>query len=171
MVPKPFRERASPAVPRRDWNPATPYVVLALLVGSQAIQILWLKQERALDTRRAESRIQELREVVQRVQRGECVDVESLLGVSEEALEKEWSGGELDDHCNDGREADIWIAIREMEQEELLFQTSEEKKRKKKKAEAAREQEEQPNDRSAEELHGQEEARAKVESLGGAKFY
>ena len=131
MVPRPLRERASSDVPRREWNPATPYIVLALLVGSQAIQILWLKQERALETRRAEGRIQELREVVQRVQRGECVDVESLLGVSQETMEEEWSGGEcLDDCGDDGEEANAWAVIREMEHEELLFQTSEEKKKK-----------------------------------------
>ena len=98
MIPKPFRERPSTDAPRRGWNPATPYIVLALLVGSQAIQILWLKQERALERRRAEARIGLLREVVERVQRGEEVDVEGLLGVGREGEEGEWAGCECTFH-------------------------------------------------------------------------
>jgi hypothetical protein len=96
MIPRPLRSSetlsSTPDVPRRQWNPATPYIVLALLVGSQAIQILWVKQERALATRRAEARIGLLKEVVDSVQRGEDVDVEGVLGTGVEAREKEWAG-------------------------------------------------------------------------------
>ena len=98
MIPRPLRPGetlpSTPDVPRREWNPATPYIVLALLVGSQAIQILWLKQERALATRRAEAKIALLREVVERVQRGEDVDIEGILGTGVEGWEKEWTGCE-----------------------------------------------------------------------------
>lgn len=94
MVPKPFRERVPSSAPKREWNPAVPYIVLALLVGSQAIQILWLKQERAVETRRAEARVGVLREVVRKVQSGEDVDVEGLLGAGREETEKEWGGCE-----------------------------------------------------------------------------
>ncbi|KAF1975480.1 hypothetical protein BU23DRAFT_458552 [Bimuria novae-zelandiae CBS 107.79] len=159
MIPRPFRERASqPGAPRKEWNPATPYIVLALLVGSQAIQILWLKQERDVERRRAEARIGALREVVERVKSGEKVDVEGLLGVGKEGVEGEWAG-----------------LIKEIEEEELLFQSSEEKK----KLKAAREEEavriEGPNE-AVEEKKGdaqrtQEESRVKVEELSGAKFY
>ena len=95
MVPKPFRERASSDAPKQVGNPAIPYMVLALLVGSQAIQMMWLKQERAVETRRAEARIGVLREVVRRVQSGEDVDVEGLLGAGREETEREWAGCEL----------------------------------------------------------------------------
>ncbi|KAF1958676.1 hypothetical protein CC80DRAFT_408208 [Byssothecium circinans] len=90
MIPRPFRDpRSSPL--QRGWNPATPYIVLGLLVGSQAIQILWLKQERGHEMRRAEAKIGILREVIERVQRGEDVDVEAALGTGKEGGEKEWS--------------------------------------------------------------------------------
>src|SRR5690242_3060845 len=89
MIPKPLKERTS-TPPSRGWNPATPYIILALLVGSQAIQVLWLKQERAHALRKAEAKIGLLREVIERVQNGEDVDVEKVLGTGDEASEREW---------------------------------------------------------------------------------
>lgn len=94
LIPKPLRER-SRSDRRREWNPATPYIILSLLVGSQAIQLLWLKQERARSLRRAEAKIGILREVIERVQAGEEVDVEKVLGAGDEAQEAEWMDGEL----------------------------------------------------------------------------
>ena len=92
MIPKPFKSLPD-NVARKEWNPATPYIVLGLLVGSQAIQILWLKQERAHNLRRAEAKIGVLREVIERVQRGEDVEVEKVLGVGEGGSEREWAEG------------------------------------------------------------------------------
>lgn len=94
MVPKPFRGRSEHSGPR-EWNPATPYIVLGLLVGSQAIQILWLKQENAHSVRKAEAKIGLLREVIGRIQNGEDVPVESLLGTGNAESEKEWAEGEF----------------------------------------------------------------------------
>lgn len=95
MIPKPFKRStgAPDAVPRaaREWNPATPYIVLGLLVGSQAIQVLWLKQDQAHAKRRAEARIGLLREVIERVQRGEEVDVGKALGSGDKGREEEWA--------------------------------------------------------------------------------
>src|SRR5690242_17672414 len=89
MIPKPLKDR--PSAPRsREWNPATPFIILSLLVGSQAIQILWLKQERAHALRKADAKIGLLREVIERVQNGEDVDVEKVLGTGDEASEREW---------------------------------------------------------------------------------
>lgn len=94
MIPKPLKDRT--ATPKsREWNPATPYIVLSLLVGSQAIQILWLKQERAHSLRKAEAKIGLLKEVIERVQNGEDVDVEKVLGTGGAESEKEWAEGEL----------------------------------------------------------------------------
>jgi hypothetical protein len=94
MVPKPFKTR-SDAPKSKEWNPATPYIVLGLLVGSQAIQSLWLKQERAHSLRRAEAKIGVLREVIERVQNGEDVNVEKVLGTGEQESEREWAEGEF----------------------------------------------------------------------------
>jgi len=44
--------------------------------------------------RRAEAKMGILREVIERVQNGEDVDVEKVLGTGVEAEEKEWAGGE-----------------------------------------------------------------------------
>lgn len=92
MVPKPLRSR--PDYPgSREWNPATPYIILGLLVGSQAIQILWLKQEKAHSLRKAEAKLSQLKEVIERVQRGENVPVESILGTGNAETEREWADG------------------------------------------------------------------------------
>lgn len=94
MIPKPLKERAS-GPKSREWNPATPYIILSLLVGSQAIQILWLKQERAHSLRKAEAKLGLLKEVIERVQNGEDVDVEKVLGTGDAESERQWAEGEL----------------------------------------------------------------------------
>lgn len=90
MIPKPFKSRTSTTT--SEWNPATPYIILGLLVGSQAIQILWLKQDRGHALRKAEAKIGLLKEVIERVQSGEKVDVEGVLGTGREG-EGEWAEG------------------------------------------------------------------------------
>ncbi|KAJ4985258.1 hypothetical protein SVAN01_09203 [Stagonosporopsis vannaccii] len=144
MIPKPLKERAS-APSSREWNPATPYIILALLVGSQAIQILWLKQERAHALRKAEAKIGLLREVIERVQSGEDVDVEKVLGTGDEASEREWME-----------------VLQEVRDEEALFQS-------KKKRRALREKARESGEERVKEV--KEEGLAKVESIGGVKFY
>ncbi|KAF2440802.1 hypothetical protein P171DRAFT_109037 [Karstenula rhodostoma CBS 690.94] len=174
MIPRPLRPgetlSSTPNVPSRQWNPATPYIVLALLVGSQAIQILWLKQERALTTRRAEAKMGILREVVERVQRGEDVDVEGILGTGVEGREKEWAGCKYHGgHSLDSNgDADICAVLKELEDEELLFQSTLEKRKIK---EAAKAEEQEAAQNAGDAQDSSEEARVKVESLGGAKFY
>jgi hypothetical protein len=67
-----------------------------LLVGSQAIQVLWLKRDRMHEMRRAEAKLGILREVIERVKAGEDVDVEKMLGTGVESEEMEWAEGEFD---------------------------------------------------------------------------
>jgi len=104
LIPKPLRRNPEdPASQqtskkRKGWNPATPYIVLALLVGSQAIQTLWLKRDVAHFSSRADAHIGLLREVVERVQRGEDVDVERVLGTGDPGKEAEWEEGKLFSH-------------------------------------------------------------------------
>ncbi|KAI5856907.1 hypothetical protein BZA05DRAFT_386545 [Tricharina praecox] len=74
----------------KPWNPATFFIWIFLMIGSQAIQQLTLKQEHADFLRKADGRIAVLREVIERLGRGEEVDVERMLGTGEDAEEKAW---------------------------------------------------------------------------------
>jgi hypothetical protein len=98
MLPKFLRPSTAPTTPKapksKEWNPATPYIILGLLIGSQAIQTIALRNEVLNFSRRADAKIGLLREVIDRVRRGEEVDVERLLGTGDEAKEREWEEGE-----------------------------------------------------------------------------
>ncbi|GAM37928.1 hypothetical protein TCE0_033f08265 [Talaromyces pinophilus] len=74
----------------KEWNPATFYVVIWTLIGSQAIQMLVLRKDFENYTRKADAKIRLLREVIQKVNNGETVDVERLLGTGDEVKEREW---------------------------------------------------------------------------------
>lgn len=54
-----------------------------------------LKNNIASFSRRADAKIGLLREVIERVQRGEDVDVERVLGTGDKESEREWEDGEL----------------------------------------------------------------------------
>ncbi|KAI0542354.1 hypothetical protein GGR58DRAFT_497341 [Xylaria digitata] len=100
LIPKPFRPKPKPAVdwgvpekkkPKsKEWNPATFYIVIFLFIGSMSIQMIALKKDFATFMRRAEVRIGLLREVVEKLQRGEEVDVEKTLGTGDVEKEMEW---------------------------------------------------------------------------------
>jgi len=95
IVPKAFRRDArnasDPKQPKsKDWNPATIFIVLGILVGSNAINILALKREMLNFSRKTEAKLTVLRDVLKRVKNGEDVDVEKLLGTGDAEQEKEW---------------------------------------------------------------------------------
>ncbi|MCJ1382517.1 hypothetical protein MMC17_005630 [Xylographa soralifera] len=119
MVPRFLRER-KPAVNKtkvpksKEWNPATFYIVIFLLIGSNAIQMIALRNEFTKFSRNADAKIGLLKEVLERGQRGEDVDVEGLLGTGDEEKEREWEE-----------------VLREIEQDEQLWQTKAGKKAKK----------------------------------------
>lgn len=81
--------------PKKGWNPATYYIVLFLMIGSMSIQMITLKKDYATFTRRTDVRITLLRETVEKLQRGEEVDVERVLGTGDPEQEKQWEDGEL----------------------------------------------------------------------------
>jgi hypothetical protein len=56
--------------------------------------MLTLKNDYTAYRRSTDARIELLKEVIERVKRGEKVDVEKLLGTGDEAQEKEWEDGE-----------------------------------------------------------------------------
>jgi len=95
LVPK-FMRRSSvktPTKPRKDWNPATYFIVMFLMVGSMSIQMISLKKDFATFTRRTDVRITLLRETVEKLQRGEKVDVERVLGTGDAEHEQQWEDG------------------------------------------------------------------------------
>lgn len=81
--------RVAPKPPRFR-NPAIPFIVLGLLVGSFAINIIGLRREMLNFSRKTESKLALLREVIQRVKNGEDVDVKGLLGTGDGQQESEW---------------------------------------------------------------------------------
>ncbi|KAJ5722055.1 hypothetical protein N7488_000090 [Penicillium malachiteum] len=106
MIPRFIRERKSrPSKKSKEWNPATFYIVMFTLIGSQAIRMLSLKNGYATYTRSVDAKIELLRGVIERIQSGEKVDVEKLLGTGDEAKEREWEE-----------------VLREIEQEDSLWQ-------------------------------------------------
>ncbi|TID20856.1 hypothetical protein E2P81_ATG05487 [Venturia nashicola] len=98
MIPKAFRRHPNaPTEPVRTskwkWftsHPATPVLALSLLVGSQAINTLALKNETLAYTRVTEGKLALLKGVIERVQRGEEFDVDEVLGTGKVIEEGEW---------------------------------------------------------------------------------
>lgn len=98
LIPKPLRRGSGKAVkkPRsKEWNPATFFIVSLLLIGSMSIQMIALRHDFSTFSRRADVRIELLKEIIERVQRGEEVDVEALLGTGDPQKELEWEEGRL----------------------------------------------------------------------------
>ncbi|KAL4787854.1 hypothetical protein BJX76DRAFT_268269 [Aspergillus varians] len=110
VVPKFLRTRSPPSEPSssksqsQEWNPASFYIIIFILIGSQAIRMIILKNEYTGYLRSTDAKIRLLKEVIGKVKRGEEVDVRKLLGTGEEGVEREW-----DD------------VLREIEQEDSLW--------------------------------------------------
>lgn len=79
-----------------------------LLIGSMSIQMIALKNDFSAFMRRADAKIDLLREVIQQVQNGEDVDVEGLLGTGDAEQEREWEEvlKEIE------KEDELWTAAR-----------------------------------------------------------
>lgn len=101
LVPKPLRSQSSPhgaglekkPKAKKGWNPATFFIIIFLLIGSMSIQMIALRRDFATFMRQADVRIGLLREVVEKLQRGEEVDVERVLGTGDPEKEQEWEEG------------------------------------------------------------------------------
>ncbi|KAM3520140.1 hypothetical protein NHJ13051_007051 [Beauveria bassiana] len=95
LIPKPLRRenrtrRRRGWWSRGEWNPATYFIVMFLFVGSMSIQMIALRNQTTRYMRQASVRLQRLREVVERIQNGEDVDVEKMLGTGEPQREADW---------------------------------------------------------------------------------
>ena len=98
IIPKALRSsrqstETSKRQTKREWNPATFFIMIFLLIGSNAIQMIALRNEYLAFSRKAEAKIGLLKEVIERVQKGEDVDVEGLLGTGDKEQEREWEEG------------------------------------------------------------------------------
>ncbi|KIH91823.1 hypothetical protein SPBR_02028 [Sporothrix brasiliensis 5110] len=100
LVPKPLRRGKDGTLPvanavsnarnAKEWNPATFYIFLFLFIGSMSIQMIALKKDFDTFMRQSDVKIGLLKDVIERIQKGEKVDVESALGTGDPAKEAEW---------------------------------------------------------------------------------
>jgi len=101
LIPKFLRRSSEPKEPAshegtsqpakpKEWNPYTIFIVLGVLVGSNAIQIISLRNDTLNFNRKTDAKLELLREVVQQVKDGEDVDVKRLLGTGDAQQEREW---------------------------------------------------------------------------------
>ena len=75
VIPKAFRQPDDPvsiaerkkaqAAKSKEWNPATYFIVMALLIGSNAIQMISLRNDRVNFSRKTDAKIALLRETIQ----------------------------------------------------------------------------------------------------------
>ncbi|KAM0436100.1 hypothetical protein ACHAPT_002992 [Fusarium lateritium] len=91
LVPKPLRkENRQLNKKSKQWNPATFFIAIFLLIGSMSIQMIALRNSFDRYMRQSEARIMALRDVVEKIQRGEPVDVEKALGTGDPKKEADW---------------------------------------------------------------------------------
>ncbi|RMZ89953.1 hypothetical protein DV736_g2815, partial [Chaetothyriales sp. CBS 134916] len=114
IIPRSLREGIARRKPAEDRQPnsASYFIWIFLFIGSQAVRILGLKNEHKAYMRKADLKLAQLQEVVEKLHRGEEVDVEKALGTGDEAQELEWEE-----------------AMRELASEERRWQQSREKAR------------------------------------------
>jgi len=94
LVPPPLRfweKRTTPK--KKGWNPATFHIWIFMIIGSNAINTIKMKSEYLLASRKTDIKIAQLKDVLDRVQRGEDVDVAKELGTGDEQREREWKDG------------------------------------------------------------------------------
>ncbi|EPS43911.1 hypothetical protein H072_2098 [Dactylellina haptotyla CBS 200.50] len=111
-----FAAKKSAPTVRRKWNPAWGYVLLALFVGSQSLNIMALRQERTVFMRRSDSRIKTLQEIIQKIQDGEWApdgeEVRKALRLGKERDDRQWED-----------------VMREIEEEDAKWQAEAQKQR------------------------------------------
>ena len=78
-------------------------------------------------SRKADLKIQQLREVVGKLQRGEAVDVEKILGTGDETQEREWEE-----------------ALQELQKEDRIWQSNRQRRREEQEHRAKEEQDANP---------------------------
>ncbi|KIV85024.1 hypothetical protein PV11_00762 [Exophiala sideris] len=138
IVPRFLRGRSASAEgKKKPTNPATYFLWIYLLIGSQAIRIMGIQTEYTTFMRRADLKIEALRQVVEKLQRGEEVDVEKVLGTGDEIQEQEWEE-----------------ALRELQEEDRVWQANARKRREDQERLAREEQDANPVNDSLDKVQG-----------------
>ncbi|KAL6248853.1 hypothetical protein RBB50_003916 [Rhinocladiella similis] len=140
IIPKGLRRsNASRDGKKRQSNPATYFIWIYILIGSQAIRIMGTKNDFVTFTRRADLKIAQLREVVEKLQKGQDVDVDKVLGTGDEVQELEWEE-----------------ALRELQEQDRLWQNNARKSREDRERLAREEQDANPISSSVDKTQGAE---------------
>ncbi|QUC22258.1 uncharacterized protein UV8b_06499 [Ustilaginoidea virens] len=92
LIPKPLRkENRTNGTKSKEWNPATFFIVMFLFIGSMSIQMIALRNQSERHSRQSTIRIGQLREAVEKLERGEDLDVDKLLGdAGESPQDTDW---------------------------------------------------------------------------------
>ncbi|KAJ2907211.1 hypothetical protein MKZ38_006505 [Zalerion maritima] len=91
LVPKPFRKGEGPKRAKsKEWNPMTFYIALFLLIGSMSINTIAHRKDVEKFNRQSSVRIDLLKDVIERVKKGEKFDVENELGAGDPGKEQGW---------------------------------------------------------------------------------
>ncbi|QPH12322.1 hypothetical protein C2857_004454 [Epichloe festucae Fl1] len=94
LIPKPFRKenrKMNKGNKSKEWNPATFFIIMFLFIGSMSIQMIALRNQSDRYNRQSTVRIGQLRQALMKLQNGEEVDVDKLLGnVDEAQKEIDW---------------------------------------------------------------------------------
>lgn len=77
----------------KAWNPATFYIFASLIIGSNSVNMIIMARDFQVSKRQSQARIDTLREVLERLQRGEAVNTREILGTGDPVHEKEWKNG------------------------------------------------------------------------------
>ena len=142
IIPKSLRLREKSQLPaeKKPPNPASYFIWISLFIGSQAIRIIGVQNEYNTFMRKAELKIAKLREVIEKLHKGEEVDVEKVLGTGDETQEVEWEE-----------------ALREIENEDRMWQTNKQRRREAQAKKEAEEQEASPINASSDKAYREDE--------------
>lgn len=134
IIPKSLRDRwnrTDKSGKKKPINPASYFIWIYLLIGSQSIRIIGVQTDFDEYMRKADLKLNKLRQVVQRLQKGEAVDVETALGTGDEIQEQEWED-----------------ALRELVEEDRVWQNNKKKAREENERLAREEQDANPLNRA-----------------------
>ncbi|KAI4260090.1 MAG: hypothetical protein LQ352_000469 [Teloschistes flavicans] len=156
IIPKFLRNPNNPPSPEKirrtkEWNPAIFFIVMFLLIGSNAMHMIALRNEYTAFSRRADAKIGLLKDVIERVQRGEDVDVKGLLGTGNPEKERAWEE-----------------VIKELEEEDRLWQANARRRQKAEKSSSSQDHDETKEAGNPESSDRQEAEKATTAGKGDA---